>query len=94
MAWSATAASPACASPSPISPGFLAKVAQLIGEAAGNIVEVHHGRAFSRLSAKSAELEIIVETRGPGHVREIVNRLMAMGYTVSLLDAAESTGSF
>jgi threonine dehydratase len=75
-------------------PGLLAKVAQLIGEAAGNIVEVHHGRAFSRLSAKSAELEIIVETRGPGHVREIVNRLMAMGYTVSLLDAAESTGSF
>ncbi len=75
-------------------PGLLAKVAQLIGEAAGNIVEVHHGRALSRLSAKSAELEIIVETRGPGHVREIVNRLMAMGYTVSLLDAAESTGSF
>ena len=60
-------------------PGLLAKVAQLIGEAAGNTVEVHHGRAFSRLSAKSAELEIIVETRGPGHVREIVNRLMAMG---------------
>jgi len=72
-------------------PGFLAKVAQLIGEAAGNIVEVHHGRAFSRLSAKSAELEIVVETRGPGHVREIVNRLTATGYTVSVLDAAEGS---
>lgn len=68
-------------------PGFLAKVASLIGEADGNIVEVHHGRAFSRLSAKAAELEVIVETRGPGHVRAIVNRLMAMGYAVTLLEA-------
>ena len=72
-------------------PGLLAKVAQLIGEAAGNIVEVHHGRAFSRLSAKSAELEIILETRGRAHVREIVNRLTATGYTVSVLDAAEGS---
>jgi len=46
------------------------------------------------ISRAGPGLEIIVETRGPGHVREIVNRLMAMGYTVSLLDAAESTGSF
>jgi threonine dehydratase len=69
-------------------PGVLAKVAQLIGEGGGNIVEVHHGRAFSRVSAKSAELEVIVETRGPEHVREIVNRLMATGYPVSELHAA------
>ena len=72
-------------------PGLLAKVAQLIGEAGGNIVEVHHGRAFSRLSAKSAELEVILETRGRGHVREIVNRLIAIGYAVSVLDAPEGS---
>jgi threonine dehydratase len=72
-------------------PGLLARVAQLIGEADGNIVEVHHGRAFSRASAKSAELEVIVETRGPGHVREIVNRLTATGYPVAVLDAAEGS---
>ena len=72
-------------------PGLLAKVAQLIGEAAGNIVEVHHGRAFSRLSAKSAELEVILETRGGGHLREIVNHLTATGYAVSVLDAPEGS---
>lgn len=70
----------------PDQPGLLAKVANLIGEARGNIVEVYHGRAFSRLSAKATELEVIVETRGPGHVREIVNRLTAMGYAVTLLE--------
>ena len=32
------------------------------------------------------ELEVIVETRGLGHVREIVNRLTAMGYAVTLLE--------
>ena len=31
------------------------------------------------------------ETRGRGHVRGIVNRLTATGYTVSLLDAAEGS---
>ena len=74
-------------------PGLLAKVANLIGEGGGNIVEVYHRRAFSRLSAKSAELDVIVETRGSEHVREIVNRLMATGYTVSVLSAAEGTDS-
>jgi threonine dehydratase len=70
-------------------PGLLARVAQLIGEGGGNIVEVHHGRAFSRVGAKSTELEVIIETRGRDHVREIVNRLTATGHAVSLLDAAE-----
>lgn len=71
-------------------PGVLAKVANLIGEANGNIVEVHHGRAFSRLSAKAAELEVIVEARGPAHVREIANRLAATGYPVTVLDSLET----
>jgi len=70
-------------------PGVLAKVTQLIGDSGGNIVEVHHGRAFSRLSAKAAELEVILEARGPEHVREIVNRLVAMSYPVELLTRSE-----
>jgi threonine dehydratase len=75
-------------------PGLLAKVANLIGEASGNIVEVHHGRAFSRLSAKAAELDVIVETRGLGHVREIVNRLTAVGYAVTLLETPGEPRAF
>jgi threonine dehydratase len=71
-------------------PGALGRVANLVGEGGGNIVEVQHGRAFSRLPAKSAELEVIVEARGPDHVREIVNRLTANGFPVSLLEGAEA----
>ncbi len=70
-------------------PGVLGRVANLVGEGGGNIVEVQHGRAFSRLSAKSAELDIIVEARGPDHVREIVNRLVANGFPVNLLEGAD-----
>jgi threonine dehydratase len=73
-------------------PGVLGRVANLVGEGGGNIVEVQHGRAFSRLPAKSAELEVIVETRGPDHLREIVNGLTANGFPVSLLDGPHGAG--
>ena len=74
-------------------PGLLAKVATQIGEGGGNIVEVYHRRAFSRLSAKSAELDLVVETRGTEHERALVHGLVATGYTVTHLPMAEGTGS-
>ena len=37
-------------------PGALARVATLVGEAGGNILEVSHNRMMSGMSAKSAEL--------------------------------------
>jgi threonine dehydratase len=74
-------------------PGLLAQVASLIGEGGGNIVEVYHRRAFSRLSAKSAELDVMLESRGASHVRDIVHRLAAAGHSVTLLPAAEGAVS-
>ena len=44
-------------------PGQLAKVANLLGEAGANIVEVYHQRMFSDLPAKGALLEVVIETR-------------------------------
>jgi len=74
-------------------PGILAKVANLIGEGGGNIVEVYHRRAFSNLSAKSAELDVIVETRGSDHVKSIFNGLLAAGFDANLLPSGQGSES-
>jgi threonine dehydratase len=71
----------------PDSPGSLAEVTRILGASYANIVEVSHQRAFTRLSLKSVHLEVIVETRGLLHVREIMAALGKAGFRASLLDA-------
>jgi threonine dehydratase len=61
-------------------PGSLAEVASAIGEAGGNIIETHHKRAFTNLPLQSAEVEVVVQTRGADHLREILEGLAAGGY--------------
>jgi len=73
-------------------PGNLAQVAQIIGEAGANIVEVYHERAFSSLPIKSAALVVVVETRNAAHGQDMLERLAAAGFPARPLDAAE-TGS-
>jgi len=67
-------------------PGSLARVAALIGEAGGNIVEVEHQRAFSPLSVKSSEVNFIIETRNAAHAAELIATLEAAGFDVRSLD--------
>jgi threonine dehydratase len=71
----------------PDAPGHLAKVAALIGEAGGNIVEVEHQRAFSPLSAKSSEVNFVIETRNAAHANELTAALRAAGFDVRTLDS-------
>jgi threonine dehydratase len=65
--------------------GSLAKVAALIGEAGGNIVEVQHQRVFGTASAKSPEVEFAVETRDRGHTEAIVAALASRGVRAALV---------
>lgn len=65
-------------------PGQLAKVANLLGEAGANIVEVYHQRIFSDLPAKGALLEAVIETRDRDHLNETVARLKAAGFEVEV----------
>ena len=65
--------------------GSLAKVAALIGEAGGNIVEVQHQRVFGVASIKSPEVEFVVETRDRGHTEALVAALAAQRIKVELL---------
>jgi threonine dehydratase len=66
-------------------PGTLAKVTGLIGEAGGNIVEVYHRRLFHDVPVKLAELDVLVETQNPTHVRDLITRLEGAGFPTSML---------
>jgi len=63
-------------------PGVLARVASLIGEAGGNIMEVSHNRLMTGASAKSADLGLVIEARDEAHADEIKSRLQQAGYAV------------
>jgi threonine dehydratase len=74
----------------PDQPGNLARVATLIGQAGGNIVEVAHQRAFSPLSAKSTDMDFTVETRNAAHAAEVITAIRAAGFGVQVLDGGGS----
>src|SRR5207248_265504 len=64
--------------------GSLAKVAQLIADAGGNIVEVQHQRIFGTASVRSPEVEFLIETRDSEPTRALVRSLEEKGIRVSV----------
>ncbi len=64
--------------------GSLAKVASLIAEAGGNIVEVHHQRIFAAASVKTPEVEFVIETRDREHTEALVGLLRRKKIKVSV----------
>jgi threonine dehydratase len=66
-------------------PGALGHVARLIGEKGGNIVEIYHQRLFYDVPVKLAELDVVLETRDPSHVMDIISSLRAAGFPTRLL---------
>jgi threonine dehydratase len=71
-------------------PGVLAQVTRLIGETGGNIIEVHHQRLFHDVPAKQADVDAVIETRNPEHVREIVAALQSGGFPTRILSDRSS----
>ena len=63
-------------------PGVLARVASLIGDAGGNILEVSHNRLMTGASAKSADLGLVIEARDDAHADEIKAHIEQAGYAV------------
>jgi threonine dehydratase len=61
-------------------PGVLAKITAVVAQAGANIDEVHHQRAFSSLSAQNVEVELVLQTRNPPHVQQVVAALQAAGF--------------
>ena len=68
-------------------PGALSKIAGIIGEEGGNIVEVHHQRLFHDVPVKLAEVDAVIETRNAVHVGELVAALIAAGFPTRLLSS-------
>ena len=73
-------------------PGQLARVANIIGRAGANIVEVIHQRTFSDLPAKSAILEVVVETRDRAHLVATIEALRADGFTLRVTSGDAGNG--
>ncbi len=63
-------------------PGQLADISRIIGEAGANVVEVIHQRMMQSVSLKEAELEVVIEARDMGHVKAIVGALREQGFRV------------
>ena len=63
-------------------PGLLAKIATLVGQAGGNILEVSHNRMMTDMPAKSADLGMVIEARDAGHAEEIREALEESGFTI------------
>jgi threonine dehydratase len=69
------------------SPGVLANVARIIGDAGGNIIEIYHQRMFYDLPVKRADVDAMIETRNANHVQEIMEKLTAAGMPTRLLSS-------
>ena len=61
-------------------PGMLATLTRVIGEAGGNIIDVTHNRLALEVPAKGAVFDVMLETRGETHGREIMDALAERGY--------------
>ena len=52
-------------------PGWLARIATLVGDAGGNILEVSHNRMITDMPAKTADLGLVIEARDAAHAAEV-----------------------
>jgi threonine dehydratase len=65
-------------------PGQLARVLGILAETGANVLDVKHYRAGWQLPLEGTELEILLETRDPGHGSKIVEHLRLQGYPVRI----------
>lgn len=70
----------------PDQPGVLGRVTTIIGRAGANIVEIIHDRMFLDVPARSAELEVVMETYDHDHVDRVIAALDAEGFSARVGD--------
>ena len=71
-------------------PGILGRIATIVGQHGGNILEVSHRRMYLDIPAKGAELEVMLETRDGRHAEEIVAVIDNLGFVTRVLDSSGS----
>jgi threonine dehydratase len=60
----------------------MGELTTVLGAAGANIVEILHQRMFVDLSARSARVEVTVETLDLAHADRVIAALRAEGYVV------------
>ena len=68
----------------PDQPGVLGQVTTIVGKAGANIVEIVHDRMFLDVPARSAELEVVMETFDHDHVQRVIDALGAEGFAAQV----------
>lgn len=63
-------------------PGNLAQLLAAVSSMEINVLEVHHERAFAQTSWNDVEVDLVVESRGHDHVRELIYLLNSKGYRI------------
>jgi len=69
-------------------PGGLAALLTLVADAGANVRSVDHVREAVSLHVRQTGVELLLETRGADHAREILQTLQRAGYDVQTLPAA------
>ncbi|MFY0570827.1 threonine ammonia-lyase [Archangium lansingense] len=67
----------------PDRPGMLARLTAEIAQAGANVVEIYHNRAFSKAGLGEVAVEVTLETRGRGHIEELIGSLGQKGWQVA-----------
>ena len=66
----------------PDRPGALATLLAEIAELGANVLDVVHARFTPHLRVDEVEVQLQVETRGPGHCDSVIGHLRKAGYTL------------
>jgi len=65
-------------------PGALALLAAKVAELGANILHVSHDRRAAGVPLGRTEVRLELETRGPEHIRDVIEKLEAAGYGAEL----------
>ncbi|WP_411816846.1 threonine ammonia-lyase [Hyphococcus sp. DH-69] len=65
-------------------PGQLVRVATIIANQDGNLIDVGHHRTYSDLPAKMTCMDVTVDTQGREHLNRIIDNLRKEGYEVEI----------
>lgn len=65
-------------------PGQLVRVASIIADLDGNVIDVGHHRTYSDLPAKMTCMDVTIDTQGQEHLDRILESLRREGYEVEI----------
>lgn len=66
-------------------PGNLQKFLATIADTQANVISVHQDRIRPNVPLAQAEVEVLLETKDEGHIKELVETLKKVGYPVKVL---------